>query len=437
MRLRAVLLAGVCCVISCIDVEGAYDTCVREGRCTDSPANADAGATDAGDDGGAPDGGSGADDAGQTDAGGGGDGGSDGGTTSDAGFCPGSPFPRLQCGTAQRIMDAGSSVSLSGRVASNDLGFIAVAYTESQLELRVISSAGAQVDTLQRADLDNPAVGVDGAADLWVLAYSREAPSELSCLTSVNATVTVMLDAGVGQVAASMSPSGAVALGVRPINGLLYAGRSVAGCPSSLSPVSATSPDYYSIAVAHTPADGGDGFRYASIINDGSVARAELMSIEPNGAVTRTSVATRSELSLDARAAASASGARIFIALSSLVPDGGQELDVVSTPSDLTQQPGALTAYGREPGFWAISPCGTGCMATAIIPLEGGPSTVVFSGDGSDAGIRGRFDVLCNLPPALEGSQTIGVAHHQGKLGILHTRVDAGAEFLICDLPQL
>lgn len=404
----------------------ALATVVVLGGCIDFDALSAqqlAGFGDAGVDGGA--------DAGGTDAGV--DAGYDGGTP-----CATSTRPRLRC-DAPITLGTSTQAIVTGALVANEAGFIA-GWAGSTVEVRLVHGDGtlSTLVTGQPVTGGNPpqmlSLGASGSH--WVATWASSAGGNVLCQTDragSPSAVTLRDGGALIQLAAAMSPSGAVA--VTALNQMPFGAFAAwaAGCPNELQPI-ANFESLSAVSVAATTAPGGGGFRFTqtSLLNaynglfvmtmlDGDAGVQITQPINSHGPGALTS-------------AASKTGTTVFSAITTTDMNSAYQLGLWGTSADLSND-GATNYFVADPGSFNVTDCGAGCMAVGVVPYTTAISSVFFFTDDTSVTPRGGWDVGCNGTPGLNGG-TISVATFGGRLGVLLTS-GLAAKLQVCDLPPL
>jgi hypothetical protein len=443
---KSVLLVGLAALggATCIDLEGAYDDCVRSGRCGDGGAVADAGDSldagadsgiDAGRDAGTDAGADGGIDAGPIDAGPLDAGPIDAGPYDGGPVCAGSTRPRLRC-AAPLTLATGTAIE-SSALSPSPTGFVA-AWTTSTVEIRDVSLDGGTRTLLTAAPIATgarpPQLSLDSRGPHWVAAWAGVAATTAMCMTdtAVAAPVTLPGNQPIVVLTAAMSANGEI--GMAGASGTSHAsfGRWSVGCPASLVSLASSG---NSLAVAATSNSTAHGFRFVETdqINayNGDI---RLSQLEADAGVRRVSIPSNFHAPDGVASIGSTDGTTIFTAVSSLNTNDHYELGVWGTSADLSLD-GQPRYFFTDPGWWAVGTCGAGCAMVGIVPELDPVASVHFFSDDSNAASRGEYDVACGITNSLNGG-SIAVASSNGKLGVLLTSPTA-AKLYLCDPPPL
>lgn len=454
----------------CIDLEAAYDECVDAGRCVADAsvaldagrdagvdAGRDAGASvDAGSDAGFGDAGAPEDDAG-VDAGfdagidagfdagidAGFDAGIDAGIDAgvDAGFdagvdagydggsiCAGSTKPRLRCDAPLTL---GTGGSVSSAMAATSAGFLVGRATSSQVQVFEVYLDGGVHQLITPTPVSGAVqLAVDGKGAHWVAAWSSQTDTAATCVADGLPGVTVKLpDAGVlTTLAAGINAAGEVGLAVGAKG---FFGQWGAHCPAQLLRVDTDSPN--GVGVAATVDPDGHGFRFVESTQINAYnGYFSVATVEADGGTSSFTVPSSLHGPGPVATIATAGGHSVFTTVSSINTSDVYELGAWSTSADNSQD-GQLAYFMTDPGWWAVSACGAGCVMAGVIPFAGGPAAVYFFADDSSAHLRGAYDAVCGAPAS---NSTISLATFGGRLGVLLTTA-ASAKLYVCDPPPL
>ncbi len=283
---------------------------------------------------------------------------------------------------------------------------------------------------------------VSAEGDTWAAIYHSGENSPIRCFANQGASGVTTGTAGYyGGASVAVSATGEVGV-VRgyDVGGRSHLGWAIsdAGCPASLFD---TRPDVFSdwIGAVWSPTYGfrmtntglgntysGDCGITAGLVDGGVLSSYALQELEGVG---------------DHSAILSSLDTHALISMSTVHTDGMSDfyvLKIRSLPLDLSTPVDQQYNFPVTDNYvnWDSSPCGPGCMATAVAPeLPPGDLTVTFTSDtpivraitSSDAG----WDVVCNAPI---GSTEVSAAWGAGRLHLLVTQLNV-ARLFSCDVP--
>lgn len=448
LSLLSVLAVGA----GCVDLEGAYDDCISSGRCgTDAGTTTSDGGTDAGvdtqTDGGPmtePD--SGVDagmDAGIDPPGGdaGFDAGMDAGVVYDGGpACFGSMHPHLRCQAPIELGNGGTGLDY-GVISANDDVFLVGWITPGTVELRAVALDGG-VTPLATVPATQPRFAVAGKGSNWALVTVNSSAPVVNCLSSAtDAGVAVLVPDGglVDVVSIAVSETGGVGIAARndQSSAPFYGAHDVNGCPGSLRLLPKGTIATDGVSVVHGASQVDDGFRY---IRTGPFnfpnGRVEVSRLEADGGITTVGANVSGRAPDEHVSAASHSGESILVAFAQADSNADYSLGYLSTSTNLAND-GSPQELFPDPGWWGVTACGPDCAAVSSIEyFNDGPIKVAFLSDTPGAVVKARWDAVCNIPAQSANGATLGVAHLDGKLGVLYV-TPTSVKLHLCDVPPL
>ncbi len=422
---------------ACIDLEGAHQRCIDQGRCS----------SDAGDVG--PSNDAGSEGAGGVDAGDTTDGGDellDSGIPYDGGApCNQSTNPRLECQVVADLTAGAKEIGLASLSAFGDR-FLAGWRTGSTLEFWSVGLDGGAERIMSVDGGTHPQFAVATEGSRWALAYLSSPSNSLTCLTNTEeaGTSVSLPDGGLGQyVSIAVSEAGGVALAVNEKNysKSFYGAQSAGGCPDALVAFPEMSDGTNNAAVAHGAASSSPedlGFRFArtSQINYFQGYYDVIRGL-PDGGVQTVTTPTPDLAPQFVSMAASQSGETLLLAYDQYDTTDKYTLGYVATSASLVGD-GEPQILFDDPGYWWVTPCGNGCAAVANVMnfASGRPASVAFLSDDTSARKKGTWDAVCSLPSREFSDTSVATAYVAGKLGVFVT-TRTSARVFVCRMPPL
>lgn len=407
MKWLLVLVPTVVVAAGCIDLEGAYQSCVSGGCLSaDAGAGVDAGVdsgVDAGLDAGV--------DAGPEPY--------DGGPR-----CFSSARPRLRCGPEVTLSDTSTGAAVMSAV---DGGFV-VGWLDPTVQLRSVALDGSVTALGLDAGMAT-ALALDARGDHWAAVWNSS--GVVGCATREGNTLVSAPDGGLfSEASVAVDGQGRVFVNASTFGPLRLHSAEAAGCPTALQPVTMG----YSRADGLAAVATASGFRNVWTYHSGSIGFTSVSGLKADAGFGERS--TQNESTVDAiSAVASTAGTRVFSATAGEGALTGH-FEVVLTPADLSNDGTMLVVDGGQNTFgWNTGTCGPGCLATATFDDRTSTQAVVTFFSEAPFRQLSAWDAVCSLPSTNSTSLALAPAA-DGRLGVLATTPNS-VKLYFCDVPPL